>query len=247
MQLLDGGAISRNGLHHNFGLIGLDLSTTTDLSAICLVFPPQPGLDDWRVIWDCWIPEENMRDRIRADHVPYDEWAQAAFIYPTEGNIIDHTRIRDRILELNQLYKIQEIGADLSFATMLIQELEQERMKVIDVPQQYATLTDPMNMIEILLKEKITVQVGEGETAQMEQIPALTHEVHPVARWCFGNTAISKNGNAQIKYVKERRGKSLDRSKRIDLTAAWVCAMARAKFYKGSKSVYEKRGLRSVG
>jgi phage terminase large subunit-like protein len=219
--------------------MGLDLSTTTDLSAICLVFPPQEGIEDWRVIWDCWIPEQNMQDRIRADHVPYSEWARDAWIFPTEGNIIDTTLIRDRILELNELYKIKEIGADLSFATMLIQELEQERMKVFDVPQQYTTLTDPMNMIDVLLNQKITVEDVE--------VPALTHEASPVARWCFGNTSIAKNGNAQIKYVKERRGKHLDRSKRIDLTTAWVCAMARAKFYKGSKSIYEKRGIRSVG
>jgi len=75
----------------------------------------------------------------------------------------------------------------------------------------------------------------------------LTHEASPVARWCFGNTSISKNGNAQIKYVKERRGKRVDRTKRIDLTAAWVCAMARAKTYNNTKSVYETRGLRTLG
>jgi len=224
--------------------LGMDLSTTTDLSAICLVFPPQSGFDDWRVIWDCWIPEDNMQDRIRADRVPYDEWARGGWLFPTKGDIIDSTLIRDRILELDKLYNIIEIGADLSFATMLIQELEQERMKVIDIPQQYSTLTDPMNMIDVLLHQKIMMDVEDGESVEA---PALTHEAHPVARWCFGNTSISKNGNAQIKYVKERKGKNLDRSKRIDLTTAWVCAMARAKFYRSSKSVYEKRGIRSVG
>ena len=69
--------------------LGMDLSTTTDLSAICLVFPPQDDFDDWRVIWDCWIPEDNMKDRIREDHVPYDVWAAAGWIQPTEGNVID--------------------------------------------------------------------------------------------------------------------------------------------------------------
>jgi hypothetical protein len=39
----------------------------------------------------------------------------------------------------------------------------------------------------------------------------------------------------------------VDRTKRIDLTVAWVCAMARAKFYDSAKSVYEKRGIRTVG
>lgn len=229
---------SRNDLLGKDCYLGLDLSTTTDLSAVCLVFPPQDGLDDWRVIWECWIPKDNMEERIKEDHVPYDEWAAGAWINPTDGNVIDYIKIKERILELKKLYKIKEVGADLSFATMLVQELEEERMKIIDVPQHYSTLTDPMNNVERLLKEKITVDDIE--------LPALTHEPHPVARWCFGNTSIAKNGNAQIKYVKERKGRNVDRTKRIDLTAAWVCAMARAKFYP-KKSVYETRGIRTIG
>ncbi len=63
--------------------IGLDASTTTDLSAIAMVFPPQPGLPDWRVLWRAWIPADNMRDRIKNDHVPYDRWADAGWVFPT--------------------------------------------------------------------------------------------------------------------------------------------------------------------
>lgn len=236
--------------------VGLDLSTTTDLSAIALVFPPQEGLSDWRVIWDCWIPEENMADRIRADHVPYDKWAADGWVYPTAGNVVDYTRIKERILECSKLYNIVEVDADKSFASMLIQELEQEQILCVDVAQTYQVLTDPMNNIEILLRgqkpsEEQVDAVQEGD-AVVERLPdnlssSLTHEANPVARWCFGNTSIAKNGNAQIKFVKERRGKHLDRSKRIDLTAAWVFAMSRAKYYGSSKSVYEKRGIRTVG
>jgi len=210
--------------------MGLDLSTTTDLSALCLVFPPQEGLDDWRVVWDCWIPETNMQDRIRTDHVPYDKWAAAGWLYPTAGDVVDYTMIEERINESRKLYKVVEMDADRSFAAMLLQRLEQDGMTVVDIPQTYAQLTDPMNEIEVQLRTGL-----------------ISHEANPVARWCFGNTSISKNGNAQIKYVKERRGKHLDRTKRIDLTTAWVCAMARARFHGSLKSVYEDRGIRSVG
>jgi hypothetical protein len=48
----------------------------------------------------------------------------------------------------------------------------------------------------------------------------------------FGNTRIAKNGNGQIKYVKEHKGKSVSRTKRIDLMAALIIGMARAKTYK---------------
>lgn len=197
--------------------VGMDLSTTTDLSAIALVFPPQGDQLDWRVIWECWIPEVGMQERVDQDHVPYDIWTKDGWVNATEGEVIDYTKIEEKILLYQKLYNIKELGADRTFAAMLIQRLEQKGIVCADIPQNYATLTGPMNQIEMLLKQH-----------------KLTHEPHPVAKWCFGNTAIAKNGNGQIKYVKEHRGKSVVRTKRIDLTAAWVIAQARAQFYQGT-------------
>lgn len=237
------GSWSRGDLLGKDCYLGIDLSTTTDLSAMCLVFPPQEGLDDWRVIWDCWIPADNMQKRIVEDHVPYDQWAAAGWIQPTEGTQIDYTVIEARIQEVRKLYNVKELDGDKTFATMLWQRLEQDGLTCVDIPQQYGVLTDPMNTVEVLLRSRAR---EEDENGTPIEVPVLTHEAHPVARWCFGNTAIAKNGNAQIKYVKERKGRSLDRTKRIDLTVSWVCAMARARFYNTSKSVYETRGIRTV-
>lgn len=210
------GAWDRRDLIGRDCFVGLDLSSTTDLSAAALVFPPQDDQLDWRIIWDCWIPGNGMAERIRDDHVPYDQWARAGWVLPTEGDVIDYTKIEERILEYKKLYNVLELGADRTFAAMLLQRLEQQEMVCVDIPQRFATLTDPMCQIEILLKS--------GK---------LTHEANPVARWNFGNVSIAKNGNSQIKYVKESKGKSIVRTKRIDLVAAWVIAQARAQFYKG--------------
>jgi phage terminase large subunit-like protein len=237
------GEWSRSDLLGKDCYLGMDLSTTTDLSAICLVFPPQEGFDDWRVIWDCWIPEVNMQVRIKEDKVPYDKWAAAGWIQPTEGDAIDYDTIEERIDEVRKLYNVIELDGDKSFATMLWQHLEKKKLTCVDIPQQYATLTDPINQTEVLLKTKRKV-TDDGKEIEL---PMLTHEAHPVARWCFGNASIVKNGNEQKKLVKEHKGRGLDRTKRIDLIIAWVCAMARAKFYKSNESVYKRRGLRVVG
>jgi len=197
--------------------MGLDLSSTTDLTAMALVFPPQPGLSEWRVIWEGWIPEENMQERIKRDKVPYDQWAAQGWITPTPGNVVDYTRVRDKALEFKALYNVKEVDADPAFATMLLQELQQEGLTVVGIPQTFVQLTDPMNQIEVLLKEK-----------------KLSHEPNPVAAWCFGNTSIAKNGSGLIKYVKEYKGKTADRTKRIDYVAAWVVAMARARYYQSA-------------
>lgn len=196
--------------------VGLDLSSTTDLSAACLVFPPQGDQLDWRVIWDEWIPADGMEDRVLKDRVPYDRWVKDNWINATDGNVIDYTKIRERILDYKRLYNVKEVPLDRTFATMLVQELEQEGLTCVDIPQTFAVLTDPMNLVEVLMK------TGK-----------LSVEPNPVARWAFGNTAIAKNGNGQIKYVKETRGKGSIRTKRIDPIAAMVIAMARAKVYVG--------------
>lgn len=50
---------------------GLDLSSTTDLSALVLVFPKE-GIYDVRCHF--WVPEEGARLRERRDRVPYQQW-----------------------------------------------------------------------------------------------------------------------------------------------------------------------------
>ena len=208
------GTWTRDDLKGKTCYVGMDLSSTTDLTALCAVFPPQGTQLDWRVIWDTFIPEENMRDRVAKDHVDYDKWLKDGWITATPGNVVDYTTVKARILEWKSIYKIRELPSDRAFASMLIQELEREGIVCTDCPQTFAVLTDPMNTIDMLLKS--------GK---------MTHENNLTARWAFGNTSIAKNGNAQIKYVKEHKGKSVVRTKRIDPTAAWVIAMSRARFH----------------
>lgn len=195
--------------------LGMDLSSTTDLTALCGLFPPQGDQLDWRAIWKGFIPAENMKERTAKDHVDYAKFERAGSIIPTPGNVVDYTVLLTTIMEWVGTYKIQEICLDRSFAAMLVQELEKKDLVCVDVPQTFAVLTNPMNTIETLMKTP-------GK---------FTHENNLAARWCFGNTSIAKNGNEQIKYVKEHRGKSVVRTKRIDLTAALVIAMARAQYF----------------
>lgn len=216
------GSWTRDELLDKDCYIGMDLSSTTDLTALAVVFPPQGTQLEWRIFWDCFIPSESMDDRIRKDHVPYDQWAKAGQITVTDGNVVDYTKVRDRILELAKFHKVKEICADRAFATMLIQELEAAGLACVDVPQTFMSMSSPLNETERLLR------AGQ-----------MTHEGSQVARWCFGNASIAKNGNEQIKLVKEHKGKSVIRSRRIDLISAWADAMARAVNYKGSVNYSE--------
>jgi phage terminase large subunit-like protein len=69
---------------------GLDLSSSIDITAFVLVFPPIPEDDKYYVLPFFWIPEENMQQRVRRDRVPYDIWAREGHLKTTEGNVIHY-------------------------------------------------------------------------------------------------------------------------------------------------------------
>jgi phage terminase large subunit-like protein len=69
----------------------LDLSCTTDLSALVLVFPDDDGgpLD---VLPLFWVLEEGARKREQRDHVPYLQWIRDGFIEATPGEVVNNER-----------------------------------------------------------------------------------------------------------------------------------------------------------
>lgn len=185
--------------------LGLDLSSTIDLTGACLLFPPQEGIPDWRALFEAWVPEESMKERVKRDQVPYDKWVKQKYLHATPGNVVDYEFVEARILALNKQYEIVEVDTDPWNSRMLTQRLIKNGITVVEVPQQMAHMSPPMKEIERLAK-----------TGQ------LTHEAHPVARWCWGNVVIVVDGNGNIKPMKNKC------KEKIDLIVAMINAMARA-------------------
>lgn len=204
---------------------GLDLASTTDITGAVYLFPPQDGFEDWRFIHDAWIPEDNMKERVARDHVPYARWVNAKHLHVTPGNVVDYDFVEARLLAANQQYNIQTLGTDPWNSRMLTQRLIREGVDVIEIAQNMAQMSPAMKMIERLMKS--------GK---------LTHEANPLARWCWGNVVVAVDGNENIKPMKN---KSIDR---IDLTVALINAMATAMLYEEMDlgSVYNQRGMRSL-
>lgn len=68
---------------------GLDLSSTTDITAFVLVFPPVDDEDDkYYIMPFFWIPDDNIELRVNRDHVPYDIWQRQGYLETTEGNVV---------------------------------------------------------------------------------------------------------------------------------------------------------------
>lgn len=203
--------------------LGLDLASTTDLTACSLLFPPQEGLDEWAVMFEGWIPDEKMKERIKRDNVPYDQWVKAKYLHVTPGNAVDYEFVEARIKALAQQYDVKYLCTDPWNSRMLTQRLERADIEAVEVPQTIAGLSPGMKEIERLLM-----------SGQM------THEKNPVARWCFGNMVVAIDGNENLKPMKN---KSKDR---IDLIVALINAMNIAIKLENQTSVYEERGMRSL-
>lgn len=203
--------------------IGLDLSSTGDLTGACALFPPQDGFDEWRSIYEAWIPEESMKERIKRDHAPYDRFVREKHLIATPGNAVDYDFVEARLLAMNELYDVQALCPDPWNSRMLTQRLDKAGMTIIEVSQTMAGHSPAMKELERLMK-----------TGQY------THENHPVARWCFGNVQVAVDGNGNIKPMKN---KSIEK---IDLTVAEINAMAIAMLKENEASVYERRGMRSL-
>ena len=91
---------------------GLDLSSTTDITAFVLVFPPLDEDDKYIILPYFWIPEDTLDLRVKRDHVPYDVWQRQGYLQTTEGNVVHYGYIEKFIEELGRKFNIREIAFD---------------------------------------------------------------------------------------------------------------------------------------
>jgi phage terminase large subunit-like protein len=194
--------------------IGVDLSSTRDLSALVAIFPDDAGGYD--VLCDFWLPRDSLPDRARR-HGAFDAWAKQGLLHLTEGNVIDHEAIERRIRELGGLYLVESIAIDPWNATQMLARLQADSLPAVPQPQTIGALTAGTKALETLAMQ--------GK---------LRHGGHPILRWCAGNVTVETDHAENIKPSKK---KSTDR---IDGISALVNALAVA-LPALAGSVYDER------
>lgn len=182
---------------------GLDLSTTTDLTALTLLFPPQPGLDTWVALFQAWRPMDGVEDAERRDHVPYRDWARAGFLELCEGDMIDFPQVEEAIAQAAWQYHLDMLGVDPYLSRTLTQRLMERGLNVVEIPQTMPSLSPAMKELERLIR-----------------LHLMRHVHNTCARWCFGNVRCAVDGNENMKPMKNR---SIGR---IDIAVSWIIAMA---------------------
>src|SRR5229473_2261675 len=94
-------------LHKARCILGLDLSSTTDLTAAAAWFPETFDLKVW-----FWMPADNLEEAGRRDNVPYSLWVKQGLIEATPGRAIDKTFVVERLGELTKQFNVEFCAAD---------------------------------------------------------------------------------------------------------------------------------------
>lgn len=201
---------------------GLDLSSTGDITALVLMFPPRNEDEKYILLPFFWVPEETIPQRVKAASVPYDIWEKQGFLLSTEGNVIHYDFIEKFINDLAEKYHIVEIAVDRWNATQMIQNLEGDGFTMVPFGQGFASMSGPTKDFYRLLMEGKIIHGG-----------------HPVLRWMAGNVVVDTDPAGNIKVTKAKS------KEKIDGIVAAIMALDRCirNQTEPQGSVYDERGL----
>ncbi|MBU1141826.1 MAG: terminase large subunit [Firmicutes bacterium] len=200
-----------NYLKNSYAIGGVDLSSTTDLTAAVLLIQKK---DDNRkyVIPHFFMPSEVLKKRMDEDNVPYDIWVKRGFITLTDGNQNDFSLVTQWFMKVIQEYQIRPlwVGFDPWNSQYWIKEMEDLGFNMEKVRQGVFSLSEPMKQMEADLKNNM-----------------LVYDNNPILKWCLSNTQakVDLNGNIQPSKLNSKY-------KRIDGTVALIIAYAVLNRYK---------------
>lgn len=191
---------------------GLDLSSTTDLTAFVLLVEPAADGEPWHILPWCWLPAgdsaDSLRQRSDRDRVDYVTWARGGYLETTPGAAISKRAVLQRVAQICADFDVQSIAAD--------------RWRLADFKQQAED--DGITLPELVefgqgFKD-MSPALDEFETAILNRTVA--HNGHPVLTWCAANAVTDSDpaGNRKLNKAKAKA--------RIDLVVAAVMAYASA-------------------
>lgn len=182
-------------LRPRYGIGGADLSSTTDLTAACVLFMI-PGSD--KIYFDhmYWLPEELLEKRAKEDKIPYDVWRDLGLLRTTPGNSVHPKYVTQWFVEVmreKDIY-LSWVGYDSWSAKYWVEEMENTFGKImIPVIQGKKTLSGPMKKLGADLESK-----------------KIVYNNNPITKWCLTNTSIDMDKNGNIQPVKSNSRRRID-------------------------------------
>lgn len=183
---------------------GLDLSSTTDLTA--LVFLVEPVLDGepWLLVPFAWLPDDGLERKAETDRVPYAQWKALDYLQTTPGKAISKRAVAQRLSSLCEFFDVVSVAYDRWRVEDLLAMANDEGItlpEMVPFGQGYKDMAPAVEHFEeMLLNGKIA------------------HPNHPVLDWCANNAVTTTDDAGNRKPSKEKA------TGRIDLVVAAIMA-----------------------
>jgi len=185
------GTIDRESLRGRTCWGALDLSSTTDLTCLLLVFEPAAPGEPMDVVCWFWLPAGRIAEREHDDKVPYLTWHGEGFIETTAGRAIDKRAIALRLAEIASIYDLRALAYDEWRFADLQKILDDEGL---DLPlrkmrQGFKTMGPCVDALEAAVVDR-----------------KIMHDRNPVLTMCIANAAVTMDpaGNRKIDKARSR-------------------------------------------
>ena len=196
-------------LRDSYAIGGVDLSSTTDLTASVLLVKKDKKM---YVIPHFFMPKDVLEKRMQEDSVPYDIWVKKGYITLSDGSQNDFTKVTEWFQRMVWDYGIRPlwVGYDPWNSKYWIDEMADAGFTMEKVRQGVYTLSEPMKQLEADLKNHIVI-----------------YDNNPVLKWCLANTQAKVDVNGNIQPTKLN-----SKYKRIDGAVALIIAYSVLSNYK---------------
>lgn len=201
---------------------GLDLALTWDMSALVLMFANGEKEEQpcYRILPYLFIPEVTTR---KMPDMPWQTWKEKGWVTITQGDTTDFPLIRRKINEVAKKFDLVTLGYDERYASFAQEMQDEDGLPVHPIKQTPATLMEPTQQLES--------DVVGGR---------IEHPDNGCLNWQAGNATLGRNG---MLYKADGKGGT----KKIDGIVTTVFARLLAPQLESLRSIYETRGLASVG
>ena len=170
--------------------VGLDLSSTRDLTAAVAFFP-----DGGEVVPFFFVPGDNMRERVDTDRVPYVTWQKEGLLTATRGRAVDKKAVAQRLAQLCADYDVKAVAYDRWRMEDLKRILDDEgiNLPLVGFGQGFQSMSPALDAMETL--------VLDGK---------LNHGGHPVLTWNCSNCVVDTDPAGNRKLSKKRSREKID-------------------------------------
>jgi len=189
-------------------IMGLDLSTSKDITAEVLCFLPKEKDEKYKFLFRFFIPKENIIDRERKDKVPYSLWVEQGLVIATPGKTINDDFIEQQIFKDAGKYEVEEIAFDPWKAQVFVNHLTDEGFTMVEMRQGFYTMAGPTDTFE---RKVLAEEIAHGD--------------HPVMAWMVSCTEVRSDNKGNFIAIKPKREAT---GKRIDGVVASIMALGRA-------------------